>query len=54
MVPVALNQTYSYRVPAGMELTPGDIISVPLGARDTHGGWSGPTMLIRNRACTIA
>ncbi len=35
MVPVALNQTYSYRVPAGIELTPGDIVSVPLGARDT-------------------
>jgi primosomal protein N' (replication factor Y) (superfamily II helicase) len=34
LVPVALNQTYSYRVPAGMELVPGDVISVPLGARE--------------------
>ena len=34
LVPVALNQTYSYRVPAGMELKPGDVVSVPLGARD--------------------
>lgn len=34
LVPVALNQTYSYRVPAGMELQPGDIVSVPLGARE--------------------
>ncbi len=34
LVPVALNQTYSYRVPTGMELQPGDVVSVPLGARD--------------------
>lgn len=34
LVPVALNQTYSYRVPRGMELTPGDVISVPLGPRE--------------------
>ena len=37
LVPVALDQAYSYRVPAGMELTPGDIVSVPLGARSATG-----------------
>ncbi|HEX7922556.1 MAG TPA: primosomal protein N' [Bradyrhizobium sp.] len=34
LVPVALNQTYSYRVPRGMELAPGDVICVPLGPRE--------------------
>ncbi|MBR1164195.1 primosomal protein N' [Bradyrhizobium elkanii] len=34
LVPVALNQTYSYRVPRGMELEPGDVIGVPLGPRE--------------------
>ncbi|QPF85129.1 primosomal protein N' [Bradyrhizobium genosp. L] len=34
LVPVALNQTYSYRVPRGMELVPGDVIAVPLGPRE--------------------
>ncbi|MGY4255424.1 primosomal protein N' (replication factor Y) [Bradyrhizobium sp. USDA 4516] len=34
LVPVALNQTYSYRVPRGMELAPGDVIGVPLGPRE--------------------
>src|SRR6202049_5059537 len=33
LVPVALNQTYSYRVPRGMELKPGDVVAVPLGPR---------------------
>ena len=33
LVPVALDQTYSYRVPAGLELGPGDLVAVPLGAR---------------------
>jgi primosomal protein N' (replication factor Y) len=33
LVPVALDQAYSYRVPAGMELAPGDVVCVPLGAR---------------------
>ncbi|MGH6788103.1 MAG: replication restart helicase PriA, partial [Pseudolabrys sp.] len=38
LVPVALDQTYSYRVPAGLELAPGDLVTVPLGARgDTTG-----------------
>src|SRR4029078_7351876 len=34
LVPVALNQNYSYRVPSGMELKPGDVVCVPLGPRD--------------------
>src|SRR5262249_50933893 len=33
LVPVALDQTYSYRVPDDMALAPGDIVNVPLGAR---------------------
>ncbi len=33
LVPVALDQAYSYRVPDAMALAPGDIVSVPLGAR---------------------
>src|SRR3954449_6062805 len=34
LVPVALNQAYSYRVPRGMELHPGDVVCVPLGPRE--------------------
>src|SRR6202045_3743076 len=34
LVPVALNQTYSYRVPRGMELKAGDVVGVPLGPRE--------------------
>jgi primosomal protein N' (replication factor Y) len=34
LVPVALDQAYSYRVPDGVDLAPGDIVSVPLGARE--------------------
>jgi primosomal protein N' (replication factor Y) len=37
LVPVALDQTYSYRVPDGLELTPGDVVAVPLGARECLG-----------------
>jgi primosomal protein N' (replication factor Y) len=33
LVPVALDQAYSYRVPNGLELAPGDVVTVPLGAR---------------------
>jgi primosomal protein N' (replication factor Y) len=33
LVPVALDQTYSYRVPERMALAPGDIVTVPIGAR---------------------
>src|SRR6201997_4425754 len=34
LVPVALNQAYSYRVPRGLELKPGDVVCVPLGPRE--------------------
>ncbi|HEY5280578.1 MAG TPA: primosomal protein N', partial [Pseudolabrys sp.] len=37
LVPVALDQAYSYRVPADMELAPGDVVAVPLGARTCSG-----------------
>lgn len=37
LVPVALDQAYSYRVPAGMEVSVGDVVSVPLGAREVTG-----------------
>jgi primosomal protein N' (replication factor Y) len=37
LVPVALDQTYSYRVPGEFSLKTGDIVSVPLGARDAIG-----------------
>jgi primosomal protein N' (replication factor Y) len=37
LVPVALDQAYSYRVPQGLELSPGDIVAVPLGARECVG-----------------
>ena len=37
LVPVALDQAYSYRVPDGAELAPGDIVAVPMGARDCLG-----------------
>ena len=37
LVPVALDQTYSYRVPAGLELAPGNLVSVSLGARECMG-----------------
>jgi primosomal protein N' (replication factor Y) len=34
LVPVALDRAYSYRVPDALALAPGDIVSVPLGARE--------------------
>ena len=59
LVPVALDQTYSYRVPAGVELKPGDVVSVPLGARgDTMGVvWaenSNPDPRLHNRMKDVA
>jgi primosomal protein N' (replication factor Y) len=35
LVPVALDRAYSYTVPDALALAPGDIVSVPLGARET-------------------
>src|ERR1700689_2065588 len=34
LVPVALDRAYSYRVPEQLAVEPGDIVSVPLGARE--------------------
>jgi primosomal protein N' (replication factor Y) (superfamily II helicase) len=35
LVPVALDRPYSYRVPGELSLSTGDIVTVPLGARQT-------------------
>src|ERR1700719_1169149 len=37
LVPVALDHTYSYRVPRGVELKTGDVVCVPLGPREVVG-----------------
>src|SRR5687767_2985099 len=37
LVPVALDHAYSYRVPNNMAVAPGDLVSVPLGARTAIG-----------------
>jgi primosomal protein N' (replication factor Y) len=37
LLPVALDHSYSYRVPRELDLKPGDIVAVPLGARETIG-----------------
>jgi primosomal protein N' (replication factor Y) len=37
LIPVALDRCYSYRAPDGMALSPGDLVSVPLGSRETLG-----------------
>ena len=53
LVPVALDQAYSYRVPEGLELAPGDLVTVPLGARLATGvAWadnSSPNPRLDNR-----
>jgi primosomal protein N' (replication factor Y) len=59
LVPVALDQTYSYRVPAGLELAPGDLVSVPLGARGETMGvvWAenpAPNPRLHNRLKDVA
>jgi primosomal protein N' (replication factor Y) len=37
LIPVALDQAYSYRAPEELELAPGDLVRVPLGARECTG-----------------
>ena len=37
LMPVAVDQAYSYRVPEGLELAPGDVVSAQLGARAMSG-----------------
>jgi primosomal protein N' (replication factor Y) len=45
LVPVALDQPYSYRVPAGLTLSPGDVVRVPLGPREATGAvWAEGVM----------
>jgi primosomal protein N' (replication factor Y) len=58
LVPVALNQTYSYRVPRGMELKAGDVVGVPLGPREVLAVvWSenaNPDPRLHNRLKDVA
>ncbi len=43
LIPVAVAAPYSYRVPAGLAISPGDIVEVPLGTRDVVGVvWDDP------------
>ncbi len=53
LVPFALDQAYSYRVPDGMALEPGDVVAVPLGPRSVMGVvWAenpSPNPRIHNR-----
>ena len=37
LIPVAVDQAYSYRAPPGLRLAPGDFVAVPLGTRETAG-----------------
>ncbi|MFZ1078268.1 MAG: primosomal protein N' [Methylovirgula sp.] len=37
LVPVAVDQAYSYRVPEDLDLEAGDLVEVPLGTRETIG-----------------
>jgi primosomal protein N' (replication factor Y) len=59
LVPVALDQTYSYRVPEGLALQPGDVVTVPLGARGETMGvvWAdnpAPNPRLHNRMKDVA
>jgi primosomal protein N' (replication factor Y) len=37
LVPVAVDIAYSYKIPAGLSLAPGDFVTVPLGVREVTG-----------------
>ncbi len=58
LVPVALNQTYSYRVPRGMALAAGDVVGVPLGPREVlavvWGENANPDPRLHNRLKDVA
>jgi primosomal protein N' (replication factor Y) len=42
LLPVALERTYTYRIPFGMTLAPGDVVRVALAGRDSVGVvWEG-------------
>jgi primosomal protein N' (replication factor Y) len=57
-VPVGLDQAYSYVVPDGMDLQPGDVVCVPLGPRDvTAVVWAdnpNPNPRLSNRLKDVA
>ncbi|MGD9740164.1 MAG: primosomal protein N' [Bauldia sp.] len=49
LLPYAVAEPYSYRVPHGMNLAPGDIVEVPLATRDVIGTvWDDPPGLDRS------
>jgi primosomal protein N' (replication factor Y) len=58
LVPVALDQAYSYRVPPDLEVAPGDVVCVSLGQRDcTAVVWAdnpSPNPRLDNRLKEIA
>ncbi|WP_346296047.1 primosomal protein N' [Rhodopseudomonas sp. P1] len=58
LVPVAIDQAYSYRVPRGLSLKPGDVVAVPLGAREVLGVvWAenpNPDPRLHNRLKDVA
>src|SRR5205823_10635833 len=57
LVPVALDQAYSYRVPAGVELQHGDLVTVPLGPRECTGvvwGEGNPRPGLHNKLKDVA
>jgi primosomal protein N' (replication factor Y) len=52
LVPVALDRAYTYRVPAGLSLEPGDVVAVPLGPNEYAGvvwGESEPRVGLHNK-----
>ena len=51
LVPVALDHTYSYRAPAELDLSVGDIVAVPLGNAG-RSAWCGPTTCRCGPGCT--
>ncbi|ABE37792.1 primosomal protein N' [Rhodopseudomonas pseudopalustris] len=57
-VPVAVDQAYSYRVPRGLDLKPGDVVAVPLGPREVLGVvWAenpNPDPRLHNRLKDVA
>ena len=45
LVPTGLDQTYSYSVPTGLDLAPGDVVAVPFGPRE----WQGVVWELRDQ-----
>jgi primosomal protein N' (replication factor Y) len=58
LIPVALDHTYSYRVPEELDLEPGNIVRVPLGTRECTGVvWAddaAPDVRLDNRLKEVA